>query len=68
MPQRPESRPSITPCPNGPLLVRGDVQLTTVEGEVVERPGGTIALCRCGHSAAKPFCDGSHRRTRFAAD
>lgn len=68
MPEHAEPQPTITPCPNGPLLIRGNVHLTTVTGEAIERPDGTIALCRCGHSATKPFCDGSHKRTRFSAD
>ncbi len=66
--ERSESQPTITPCPDGPLLVRGTVDLLSVEGGTIDRPEGTIALCRCGHSAAKPFCDGSHKRTRFTAD
>jgi CDGSH-type Zn-finger protein len=50
---------TVTMYPDGPLIVRGDFEVRTVEGEtVVDRR--TVALCRCGRSAAKPFCDGSH--------
>ena len=49
---------------NGPLFVRGRVKLLAEDGRVV-RDDTRIALCRCGHSANKPFCDGSHRKVRF---
>lgn len=49
----------ITASTNGPLLLRGPVALTcAVTGAVVRAP--SMALCRCGSSASKPFCDGSH--------
>ena len=53
---------SITVCPNGPLLVRGPARLQVVEGDPVVHDRTVIALCRCGRSAVKPLCDGSHRR------
>ena len=46
---------------DGPLLVAGKVVLTGVDGAVIEAQQDPIALCRCGHSQTKPFCDGSHR-------
>jgi len=54
---------------NGPLVIEGD-DVTVVDWsgtpyEITRRP---IALCRCGASARKPFCDGSHRRVGFQAD
>jgi CDGSH-type Zn-finger protein len=49
----------------GPLLVRGPVTLTDHEGRPVAIEGDDVALCRCGSSSRKPFCDGSHRRTGF---
>lgn len=58
---------TITPCKDGPLLVRGDVRLLTQQGERIDAPGKTIALCRCGRSAIKPFCDGSHKAAGFRA-
>lgn len=61
-------RPTITPCPDGPLLVRGDVELQTTEGEPIAPHRRTVALCRCGLSALKPFCDGTHKATGFRTD
>ncbi len=60
--------PTITPCPNGPLLVRGDVELVDGEGMPIPRRRRTIALCRCGLSSIKPFCDGTHKVTGFRTD
>lgn len=51
----------IVVCPNGPLLVRGDVDIVDDDGAPVERTRATVALCRCGASAIKPWCDGSHK-------
>ncbi|UJA22039.1 CDGSH iron-sulfur domain-containing protein [Thermoleophilia bacterium SCSIO 60948] len=50
---------------NGPLvLAEGRVELLGERGERVPVPEGTtVALCRCGRSQNKPFCDGSHART-----
>ena len=55
----------ITVCPRGPLLVRGDFEILDADGEVIEPRRGTVALCRCGGSAIKPFCDGTHKLNRF---
>ncbi|MBB4679977.1 CDGSH iron-sulfur domain-containing protein [Crossiella cryophila] len=63
--QRPEV--TITPCADGPLLVRGAVELRTQDGELIDPGRATIALCRCGRSAIKPFCDGSHKVAGFRA-
>lgn len=52
---------------NGPYLVTGPVELRDAEGRRVTTPRGTIALCRCGASSTKPFCDGTHSRIGFAA-
>jgi uncharacterized Fe-S cluster protein YjdI len=57
---------TVTIWPNGPLFVRGSVKVTDKNGEVV-REGTRMALCRCGESANKPFCDASHRRIGFRA-
>ncbi|HST46315.1 CDGSH iron-sulfur domain-containing protein [Jatrophihabitans sp.] len=51
----------ITPYPDGPLIVRGDFALCELDGTPIPRSGRAVALCRCGRSAVKPFCDGSHR-------
>jgi uncharacterized Fe-S cluster protein YjdI len=55
----------ITPEPNGPLLVRGPIQVVQSDGtsETVPR----AAFCRCGQSGNKPFCDGTHREVGFRA-
>lgn len=57
--------PSIVACPDGPLLVRGDVELLGADGEPIERTRKVVALCRCGASTIKPYCDGSHKLTGF---
>jgi len=56
---------SITACPDGPLLVRGDLQLFDDDGRPVQPSRRTFALCRCGASAIRPFCDGSHKLVGF---
>jgi len=58
----------IVACIDGPLLVRGDVELLSSTGEPVERNRRTVALCRCGVSMIKPFCDGSHKLVGFRSD
>lgn len=59
---------SITACPNGPLLVRGDVEILLASGEPAPRRRRTVALCRCGASGIKPYCDGSHKVIGFTTD
>lgn len=54
----------ILPFRDGPFLVRGPCTLQDAFGEAVANADGK-ALCRCGHSANKPFCDGSHKRVAF---
>lgn len=49
--------------PNGPLLVDGKVELTLADGTTQEKE--KAYLCRCGASANKPFCDGSHAKAGF---
>ena len=52
--------------PNGPVRIEGDFELVDVEGTAYGLGGRPmITLCRCGHSASKPFCDGSHAREGF---
>ncbi len=52
---------------NGPYVIQGPVTVLDFEGNPFPIPQGkdTIALCRCGHSQNKPFCDGSHRTAGF---
>ncbi|WP_182887314.1 CDGSH iron-sulfur domain-containing protein [Microbispora sp. H10885] len=58
---------TVTPCEDGPLLVRGPFTLTTQDGRRIDPGRATVALCRCGRSSAKPFCDGSHKAVGFRA-
>jgi CDGSH-type Zn-finger protein len=58
---------TIIPYEDGPLIVRGDFELRTPHGDPIEPGRGTVALCRCGKSATKPFCDGTHKTIRFRA-
>ena len=50
---------------NGPYLVKGPVELKDGEGKPIPAAEPTVALCRCGHSANKPLCDGSHKKVGF---
>lgn len=61
-------RARITPYKDGPLLVRGPFELVDQDGNPIETKRTTIALCRCGRSKIKPFCDGTHKGTRFRAE
>ena len=57
----------IDPQLNGPLRVRGNLEIVSGTGRMVARTTSTM-LCRCGRSQNKPFCDGSHARVGFVAD
>ncbi|HTN56524.1 MAG TPA: CDGSH iron-sulfur domain-containing protein [Microbacterium sp.] len=59
---------TLTPYPDGPLILRGDVELRTADGEPIPRHRRTVALCRCGLSTIKPFCDGTHKAAGFRTD
>ena len=63
-----EEPATITPYPDGPLLVRGAVELRTSGGEAIPCKRRTVALCRCGLSTIKPFCDGTHKLSGFRTD
>ena len=56
---------TIKPRDNGPYLVQGPVKLIDVDGKEFQLTGETIALCRCGQSSTKPFCDGTHKKVEF---
>ena len=58
---------AIDPQVNGPLRVRGNLEITSGTGRVVARVTSTY-LCRCGGSANKPFCDGTHTKIGFRSD
>lgn len=56
---------SVVVCPDGPLIVRGEFEIVTPSGGPVPRDRQTVALCRCGASAIKPYCDGTHKMIKF---
>ena len=58
---------TITPYRDGPLLVRGPFRLEDQDGNPIAADRPTVALCRCGKSRNRPFCDGSHKLVRFRA-
>jgi CDGSH-type Zn-finger protein len=62
---RDDSIPSVTACADGPLLVRGSISLIADDGTPIPTTRRTVALCRCGASAIKPWCDGTHKLIRF---
>lgn len=63
-PPEPPDAPSVEPRTNGPLFVRGDLTLVTPRGVLRDT---RAALCRCGASQNKPFCDDSHDECEFKA-
>ncbi|MBV8732291.1 MAG: CDGSH iron-sulfur domain-containing protein [Acidobacteriia bacterium] len=57
----------VTPLQNGPLRLEGEFEIYDASGQPFGLAGRTvISLCRCGLSANKPFCDGSHARAGFS--
>ncbi|MCA8881499.1 MAG: CDGSH iron-sulfur domain-containing protein [Rhodobacteraceae bacterium] len=56
--------PRIEARENGPLVAKGVTRMTGPDGAAIETKT-VMALCRCGHSRTKPFCDGSHARVGF---
>jgi CDGSH-type Zn-finger protein/uncharacterized Fe-S cluster protein YjdI len=57
----------VAPQLNGPLMVRGNLEITSGTGRVVARMQA-VRLCRCGHSNTKPFCDGTHAKIGFRSE
>ena len=57
----------ITTLDNGPFLVTGPAVITDAAGQAYHSERETIALCRCGGSTTKPFCDGAHSKLGFSA-
>ena len=55
---------TVVPLPDGPLQLNGSVEICSGTGRTVLRTR-SVRLCRCGASAGKPFCDGSHARVGF---
>jgi len=58
---------TIRPTKNGPYIVEGTVDLFDTEGNKITVDKPRIALCRCGASSNKPFCDGTHSQIGFQA-
>ena len=58
---------TITPYRDGPLLVRGPFRMIDQDGREIDVGRRTVALCRCGKSRMRPFCDGTHKLVRFSA-
>ena len=58
---------NITVTENGPYLLQGPVAIKDADGNTYEVQRATVALCRCGGSTTKPFCDGTHSRIGFQA-
>lgn len=62
------SEVKITTRENGPLLITGPVTLTDHNGTAYNLAGkDTIALCRCGATKNRPFCDGAHKDCGFVS-
>lgn len=59
---------TIFACTDGPLLVRGRATMVDVDGNVIPQHRTTVALCRCGVSTIKPYCDGTHKLVGFRSD
>lgn len=66
-PQEPQPEETVVNVrPNGPLYLRGRIRIEGSGGRLI-REDTRVALCRCGRSQNKPFCDGSHRQVGFDA-
>jgi CDGSH-type Zn-finger protein/uncharacterized Fe-S cluster protein YjdI len=57
----------VTPRPDGPLFVEGNLELCSGTGRTLDRVT-KVALCRCGSSAKKPYCDGTHAKVGFRSE
>lgn len=57
----------VIPYRDGPVLVRGAARLLDENGLEIEHRRNPVALCRCGKSRLRPFCDGTHKRAGFRA-
>ncbi len=59
-----QSMIKLTVRKNGPIIVTGEMEITGIDGEM-ETKSGVTAICRCGASTNKPYCDGSHAKIEF---
>ena len=60
----PDLPTGVAVIPDGPLWVTGGIEVTRADGSTLEQRN-RVTLCRCGHSASKPLCDGSHKEAGF---
>lgn len=60
-------KPTVITRLNGPYLIKGPIKLVDADGNEFHLERETIALCRCGGSTTKPFCDGTHSKIGFQA-
>ncbi len=58
---------SVTPAKDGPLVVEGNLEIIAASGRRLATKSKAF-MCRCGASAKKPYCDGSHKKIGFEAD
>lgn len=58
---------TITPRDNGPYILEGEFTILGPSGKEIPHEGQRVAMCRCGGSTKKPFCDGTHTRIGFQA-
>jgi CDGSH-type Zn-finger protein len=63
-----DSQTKITPYRNGPYLIRGPFVMVDQDGNEIKVERRVVALCRCGRSQIRPFCDGTHKAIGFRAD
>lgn len=64
--EKPDRKNTITIAPDGPLYLRGDIEIQNAEGETLLEDT-RVAVCRCGESKNKPLCDNSHQEIEFEA-
>ncbi len=57
----------VSPRKNGPNIINGNVEILSDSGKHIEQRA-KLAMCRCGHSKNKPFCDGAHKEIDFEAE
>lgn len=60
-----ENKTKIKLLPNGPAIVEGAFEVFSADGTEMAEGKDRVALCRCGASASKPFCDGAHTKIGF---
>lgn len=63
-----EKEASITAYTDGPLIVRGEVTIADASGKEISKNRRIVALCRCGVSSIKPWCDGTHKAVNFRSE